>query len=241
MSKEEKNLMERLKGAEPPETPYPEPVPVSKTDAEDTYQMPGEVPVEKKKPSNKDDDKAAQADYFNRLKGGSKTDDTEEPDSEVVTDKTEPEPVKTEKPEEELPLPPTPIDNRGSDERFQAMEDKIGAMFKQISSINKSNEEKDEQIELLTQANSDLLLIDTQTLAEDLNDFKSTLLSIGTEAQDDEIEHILKNKGPDMAFKKSEAFRLDNKTSARDGINIVSAMMLLLNKFQEKFKYLVDA
>lgn len=242
MSKEEDVLRERLKGAEPQSTPYPEPVPMPKNEADKTYQMPGEADVEVQpevdmnvhKRTYKNDDKNAQADYFKRLNGESKTDEpvkANEPVSEVVTESI------VEKP----PLPPTPIYKGDTDDLALAMENKLDAMFKQISSIKKSNEEKDETIELLLQSNADLFLIDMQTLSEDLNDFKNTLLSIGTEDQDDEVERVLKNRGPDMAFKKSEAFRLDDKTMARKGLPIVTSIEGLMNRFQEKLKFTVEA
>lgn len=201
-------------GSGPRSTPYPSPKKVPKTEAEENYNIPNE-----KKPLSKEESNAAMrtAYYKNLEKQG---------DIPIPEPETTPEPKETPKTVED---------------RMLVMEAAIKAMNSEISLLKNTIIEKNGQIEALSRGNTDLILIDMQTLAEDANNYKNTMLSIGTEKQLEAIQHDLKNYGVDMAFKRAMRYREDDRASAREAIPLLTAIMVTMNKFNEKIKYIEEA
>lgn len=208
---------------------------ISKTESEESYNMPGD-----KKPLTKEEsDIAMRTAYYKNLENLEKQGDI--PKTEPEVDKEpEPEPKTTSEPKETPKTPPTPVDKTVED-RMLLMEMAIKAMNSEISLLKGTIIEKDGQIEALSRGNTDLILIDMQTLAEDANDYKNTLLSIGTEEQLKAVLYDLKNHGVDMAFKRLMRCWEDNRASAREGIPLLTAIMVTMNKFNEKIKYVEEA
>lgn len=208
---------------------------VPKTKSEESYNMPGD-----KKPLTKEEsDIAMRTAYYKNLENLEKQGDI--PKTEPEVDKEpEPEPKTTSEPKETPKTPPTPVDKTVED-RMLLMEMAIKAMNSEISLLKGTIIEKDGQIEALSRGNTDLILIDMQTLAEDFGVFKDTLLSIGTEKQTEAINHDFKNYGVDMAFKRSTRYREDDRASAREGIPLMTAILVTINKFNEKIKYVEEA
>lgn len=213
-------------------TPYPSPEKVPKTEVEESYNMPNE-----KKPLTKEEsDIAMRTAYYKNLE---KQGDI--PKTEPEVDKEpEPEPEPTPKAKETPKTPPTPFD-KNIEDRMLVMEMAIKAQNAEISLMKNTIIEKDGQIEALSRGNTDLILIDMQTLAEDANDFKNTMLSIGTEEQLKTVLHDYKNYGVDMAYKRLMRYWEDNRASARQAIPLLIAIMVTMNKFNEKIKYVEEA
>ena len=225
---------------EPPSTPY-KVEKVEKTDSEKNYNI-----RKDKKITKEDNDIAMRSAYLNSLKqqvdGPAKELEPEpipehelEPEPEQAT-----EPVDEPKSIKEPQVAPT-TPNVSIEDRMLSLEAIIKSMNSEISLIKGTVIEKDEQIEVLTRANIDLILIDMQSLADDANDFKNTLESIGTEGQLNDIQSDEKNHGINMAYKRAMRYRADDRASAREGIPLLTAIMVTMNKFNEKIKYIEES
>lgn len=254
MSEEEDILRNRLKGIEPEETSDFTPTPVPKSNADKNYKMPVPEPKEVQEESDftkaiedakkdvleekRSSEQEKQAAYFNQLKDDQKT---EEPAVEVTTDSPEPETVKNEEIEKNPPLPPTPIVDCEVDDRLSKVEYMMHGFVGEVRLLKKAIAEKDEEIELLSQANADLFSIDMQSLAEELNNFRSILLDIGDEKYYQEIFKEEKLNGPHMAQKLTMRFYDEARMHSREGLPIITAIEVIMNKFNEKLKYSQEA
>lgn len=213
-------------------TPYPEPVKVPKSKADDKYNMPGdkrEEPIEE--PVS--DEKAKQAEYFKKQNSSTPT---------PIVNRKHTEPI--EEPEVEVeddPIPEPVIEPITIEELKIVFEDNRKEIMSEISSMKSRIKEKDEQIDILRRGNADLFLIDMQCHGENSSECKSMLFSIGTEDQFRDIESLIKNKGINMAFNKLMRYFEDARTTSREIVPIITAMDNTMNSFSEKLKFTEEA
>ena len=227
------------------ETHYPDITTVPKSDANKNYRMPGEKePVKEASESKLEtDEMLMQAAYLKSLEPPHPTPPNdnpikEEPEEvenvdEGVADEGVAEPV-TEKDE--------PVKNVDQDLAviLDTINGRIDAIDQTTKTIKQQNDEKDGQIEALARANIELMLVDMQTIADDLNYVDELIDEIGTEEQFEKIYYEEKNRGLNMAYMAAKRFIEENGSNARQIKPITQALRLTLNRLNEKLKYTED-
>lgn len=144
------------------------------------------------------------------------------------TSETEPET------EPEETLPPTPIVDDDIENRIKELEkivkDVITAMFS-----------KDDKIEALTKANIELILIDMQTIADELNRADELTGDIGTEEQIENVQYEEKHRGANLALAAAKRHIEHDGSNAKKVEHIHEALRMDLNKLNERLKYISEA
>lgn len=151
----------------------------------------------------------------------------------VPVKKSEPTVEANPDPEPDTPLPPTPLDddlNGRIKELEKIVKDIVTAMFR-----------KDEQIEILTKANIELILIDMQTIADDLNRADELTGDTGTEEQIENIHYEKDHRGPNMALAAAIRCVEHDGSNAKKIEHVHEALGMALNKLNEKLKYIAEA
>lgn len=219
-------------------TPHRKPEIVQKTEAELSYKMPGDTQEESADLTD-DDEKEKQASYFMNQKEPS-----QEPTNNIESNNVEehkaiediPDPKQEDKIKPE-PKCPTPEDSN----RFDEMDSRLNTMQKALKALKEQNELRDVQIETAMRANIELILVDMETIAEDLNIADKLLKGIGTEEMFNIIHHEKTNRGLNMAFMAAKRYLEDAASNAKQIIPIHQAIKSNMNAVNEKLKYGEDA
>ena len=235
------------------ETHYPDITTVPKSDADKNYRMPGEKepvmeasgPIQDSKLET--DEMKIQAAYFKSLEPPHPTPPIvdpikEEPEEvENVDEGVADEGVADETKQEEEDVT-KPVKNVDQDLAviLDTINGRIDAIDQTTKTIKQQNDEKDGQIEALARANIELMLVDMQTIADDLNYVDELIDEIGTEEQFEKIYYEEKNRGLNMAYMAAKRFIEENGSNARQIKPITQALRLTLNRLNEKLKYTED-
>ena len=111
-----------------------------------------------------------------------------------------------------------------------------------IKSIHNKLAEKNDIIEILTVANTDLINIDMKAISQDLRAAEVRLNSIGTQRQFDILREIEQRKGgPHMAYQQCKRFLEESGKEAQMVTPTLNQIKLNLEKISEKLKYIAEA
>lgn len=128
-----------------------------------------------------------------------------------------------------------------NDERTTRIEDIISEYVEKISQIEKDIKitisEKNDEINIITKANVEYILVDIETLTDDLNRVGDLTDDIGTEKQFENIRYEEKNRGINMALMAAKRHLEHAGSNAKKIEHVHDAIIITLNSLNEKLKY----
>ena len=124
---------------------------------------------------------------------------------------------------------------------LEALKIVVKLIQEDVKSIHNKLAEKNEIIELLTVANTDLINIDMKAISHDIRDAEVRLNSIATEKHWENLREVKKYQGIDMAYKLLERYYLEAGRNSQMTIPTHNQIKLNLEKISEKLKYIAEA